>query len=46
MEDELKSKFDKEKKWMLADFELWLKEEIEKVWKEEDEKKKKALASL
>lgn len=31
MEDELKQKFDKEKKRMLADFEVRLKEEIEKV---------------
>ena len=31
MEDELKSKFDKEKKRMLADFEVRLKEEIDKV---------------
>jgi len=43
MEDELKQKFDKEKKWMLADFEIWLKEEIEKVWKEETTKWEKAL---
>ena len=31
MEDELKSKFDKEKKRMLADFEVRLKEEIDKI---------------
>ncbi len=43
MEDELKQKFDKEKKWMLADFEIRLKEEIEKVWKEETTKWEKAL---
>lgn len=31
LEDELKAKFDKEKKRMLADFEVRLKEEIDKV---------------
>lgn len=46
LEDELKSKFDKEKKRMLADFELRLKEEIEKARKEEEKKKEKALQSL
>lgn len=46
MEDELKSKFDKEKKRMLADFEVRLKEEIDKVRKEETTKWEKALQSL
>jgi hypothetical protein len=42
----LKAKFDKEKKRMLADFELRLKEELEKCRKEEEKKKEKALQSL
>jgi hypothetical protein len=42
----MKEKFDKEKKRMLADFEVRLREEIEKVRKEEDEKRSKALKSL
>ena len=46
LEDELKAKFDKEKKWMLADFETRLKEEIEKVRKEEEKKREKALQNL
>lgn len=46
LEDELKSKFDKEKKRMLADFELRLKEELDKMRKDEEKKKEKALQNL
>ena len=46
MEDNLKAKFEKEKKRMLSDFEERLKEAIEKTKKEEEKKKQSALASL
>jgi len=45
LEDELKAKSEKEKKRMLADFDIRVKEEVEKTIAEEDKKRAKALAS-
>ena len=46
MEDELRAKFEKEKKRMTADFDVRLKEAVDRTRKEEETTKEKALQSL